>query len=653
MKQVRHHSSRFLTQRSRRSVVVPAGSTKRKAIQRDKSLFEHATGRKCSRCASAASAAYHRHLCRTTRSFLTHHSVDAHRRIIKYASIQGPRSLLSTVATVSSPTPTISSSMTIPPATTSNSNAPSSTKDPTVKNVEFDGLISTRKPNSLPPKRFICEETGRPLATEHMPKPFRTLIEQLHKGKMEAAHATFSEIEKTDPEMLTVLTIAGFNRIIEAVSDKTLHILQNYSSKQRVARTREILSRMESSGRKPNNATFEHLLAMYSKQGDLDSIKYLIAWMRSRRIPINDSKSILRSLIFVNVAAGIKTNTMSYFNKLRLLEPQSAAPFNFLMQSYAENNENDNVLNTFALLRDSGIKPTMDTFALVANVYFARHDFTNARTYIDLCKKQFITPEDDVPYLTPGMYHILLSILNDQSSHQEARQVVDHMNRVKVRMNLSLQCEDFISLVAVCPSKDFSEKKSIWLQYTKLPTSLTTNGRLLKSLAHKLGSIGELQTIALLKEWCLEFGFPYSTSLVNLVGAYVSIKDFDTAKMMVDQLVASEISVPIPAYTRIIHAYADLGDISNALAYLETAALQRGSFKKWSLFYVLGKAMTHQSKLVDDVIKFIRKCYPDLTIEQLLQRGRRFGSRTTKKVSASPKEISSRGQQRKIGIKSV
>ncbi|KAH6565217.1 hypothetical protein BASA62_007452 [Batrachochytrium salamandrivorans] len=123
--------------------------------------------------------------------------------------------------------------------------------------------------------------------------------------------------------------------------------------------------------------------------------------------------------------------------------------------------------------------------------------------------------------------------------------------------------------------------------------------------------------------------------------------------MMVDQLVASEISVPIPAYTRIIHAYADLGDISNALAYLETAALQRGSFKKWSLFYVLGKAMTHQSKLVDDVIKFIRKCYPDLTTEQLLQRGRRFGSRTTKKVSASPKEISSRGQQRKIGIKSV
>ncbi|KAJ1341559.1 hypothetical protein BSLG_003832 [Batrachochytrium salamandrivorans] len=408
-----------------------------------------------------------------------------------------------------------------------------------------------------------------------MPKPFRTLIEQLHKGKMEAAHATFSEIEKTDPEMLTVLTIAGFNRIIEAVSDKTLHILQNYSSKQRVARTREILSRMESSGRKPNNATFEHLLAMYSKQGDLDSIKYLIAWMRSRRIPINDNKSILRSLIFVNAAAGIKTNTMSYFNKLRLLEPQSAAPFNFLMQSYAENNENDNVLNTFALLRDSGIKPTMDTFALVANVYFSRHDFTNARTYIDLCKKQFITPEDDAPYLTPGMYHILLSILNDQSSHQEARQVVDHMNRVKVRMNLSLQCEDFISLVAVCPSKDFSEKKSIWLQYTKLPTSLTTNGRLLKSLAHKLGPIGELQTIALLKEWCLEFGFPYSTSLVNLVGAYVSIKDFDTAKMMVDQLVASEISVPIPAYTRIIHAYADLGDISNALAYLETATAGR------------------------------------------------------------------------------
>ncbi|KAH9254704.1 hypothetical protein BASA81_007255 [Batrachochytrium salamandrivorans] len=448
MKQVRHHSSRFLTQRSRRSVVVPAGSTKRKAIQRDKSLFEHATGRKCSRC--------------------------------------GPRSLLSTVATVSSPTPTISSSMTIPPATTSNSNAPSSTKDSTVKNVEFDGLISTRKPNSPPPKRFICEETGKPLATEHMPKPFRTLIEQLHKGKMEAAHATFSEIEKTDPEMLTVLTIAGFNRIIEAVSDKTLHILRNYSSKQRVARTREILSRMESSGRKPNNATFEHLLAMYSKQGDLDSIKYLIAWMRSRRIPINDSKSILRSLIFVNVAAGIKTNTMSYFNKLRLLEPQSAAPFNFLMQSYAENNENDNVLNAFALLQDSGIKPTMDTFALVANVYFSRHDFTNARTYIDLCKKQFITPEDDVPYLTPAMYHILLSILNDQSSHQEARQVVDHINRVKVRMNLSLQCEDFISLVAVCPSKDFSEKKSIWLQYTKLPTSLTTNGRLLKSLAHKL-----------------------------------------------------------------------------------------------------------------------------------------------------------------------
>ncbi|KAJ1342022.1 hypothetical protein BSLG_003427 [Batrachochytrium salamandrivorans] len=409
---------------------------------------------------------------------------------------------------------------------------------------------------------------------------------------MEAAHATFSEIEKTDPEMLTVLTIAGFNRIIEAVSDKTLHILQNYSSKQRVARTREILSRMESSGRKPNNATFEHLSP-----------------------------------------SGIKTNTMSYFNKLRLLEPQSAAPFNFLMQSYAENNENDNVLNAFALLRDSGIKPTMDTFALVAN--------------------QFITPEDDVPYLTPGMYHILLSILNDQSSHQEARQVVDHMNRVKVRMNLSLQCEDFISLVAVCPSKDFSEKKSIWLQYTKLPTSLTTNGRLLKSLAHKLGPIGELQTIALLKEWCLEFGFPYSTSLVNLVGAYVSIKDFDTAKMMVDQLVASEISVPIPAYTRIIHAYADLGDISNALASLETATLQGGSFKKWSLFYVLGKAMTHQSKLVDDVIKFIRKCYPDLTTEQLLQRGRRFGSRTTKKVGASSKEVSSRGQQRKIGIKSV
>ncbi|KAJ1334832.1 hypothetical protein BSLG_007986 [Batrachochytrium salamandrivorans] len=496
---------------------------------------------------SAASAAYHRHLCRTTRSFLTHHSVDAHRRIIKYASIQGPRSLLSTVATVSSPTPTISSSMTIPPATTSNSNAPSSTKDSTVKNVEFDGLISTRKPNSPPPKRFI----------------------------------------------------SGFNRIIEAVSDKTLHILRNYSSKQRVARTREILSRMESSGRKPNNATFEHLLAMYSKQGDLDSIKYLIAWMRSRRIPINDSKSILRSLIFVNVAAGIKTNTMSYFNKLRLLEPQSAAPFNFLMQSYAENNENDNVLNAFALLQDSGIKPTMDTFALVAN--------------------QFITPEDDVPYLTPAMYHILLSILNDQSSHQEARQVVDHINRVKVRMNLSLQCEDFISLVAVCPSKDFSEKKSIWLQYTKLPTSLTTNGRLLKSLAHKLAQSA----------------------------------NFDTAKMMVDQLVASEISVPIPAYTRIIHAYADLGDISNALAYLETATLQGGSFKKWSLFYVLGKAMTHQSKLVDDVIKFIRKCYPDLTTEQLLQRGRRFGSRTTKKVSASPKEISSRGQQRKIGIKSV
>ncbi|KAH6586146.1 hypothetical protein BASA50_000612 [Batrachochytrium salamandrivorans] len=562
--------------------------------------------------ASAASAAYHRHLCRTTRSFLTHHSVDVHRRILKYASIQGSRSLLSTVAAVSSPTPTISSSMTIPSTTTSNSNASSSTKDPTVKNVEFDGLISTRKPNSPPPKRFICEETGKPLATEHMPKPFRTLIEQLHKGKMEAAHATFSEIEKTDPEMLTVLTIAGFNRIIEAVSDKTLHILQNYSSKQRVARTREILSRMESSGRKPNNAT----LSIFSP-------------------------------------SGIKTNTMSYFNKLRLLEPQSAAPFNFLMQSYAENNENDNVLNTFALLRDSGIKPTMDTFALVANVYFSRHDFTNARTYIDLCKKQFITPEDDAPYLTPGMYHILLSILNDQSSHQEARQVVDHMNRVKVRMNLSLQCEDFISLVAVCPSKDFSEKKSIWLQYTKLPTSLTTNGRLLKSLAHKLGPIGELQTIALLKEWCLEFGFPYSTSLVNLVGAYVSIKDFDTAKMMVDQLVASEISVPIPAYTRIIHAYADLGDISNALAYLETATLQGGSFKKWSLFYVLGKAMTHQSKLVDDVIKFIRKCYPDLTTEQLLQRGRRFGSRTTKKVSASSKEVSSRGQQRKIGIKSV
>ncbi|KAH9266345.1 hypothetical protein BASA84_001156 [Batrachochytrium salamandrivorans] len=182
MKQVRHHSSRFLTQRSRRSVVVPAGSTKRKAIQRDKSLFEHATGRKCSRCVT-----------------------------VMLPQVQ--RTLQS-------------------------------------KNVEFDGLISTRKPNSPPPKRFICEETGKPLATEHMPKPFRTLIEQLHKGKMEAAHATFSEIEKTDPEMLTVLTIAGFNRIIEAVSDKTLHILRNYSSKQRVARTREILSRMESSGRK-------------------------------------------------------------------------------------------------------------------------------------------------------------------------------------------------------------------------------------------------------------------------------------------------------------------------------------------------------------------------------------------------------------------
>ncbi|KAH9266344.1 hypothetical protein BASA84_001155 [Batrachochytrium salamandrivorans] len=103
-----------------------------------------------------------------------------------------------------------------------------------------------------------------------------------------------------------------------------------------------------------------------------------------------------------------------------------------------------------------------------------------------------------------------------------------------------------------------------------------------------------------LKEWCLEFGFPYSTSLVNLVGAYVSIKDFDTAKMMVDQLVASEISVPIPAYTRIIHAYADLGDISNALAYLETATLQGGSFKKWSLFYGSGSGHAHiSSKLVE------------------------------------------------------
>ncbi|KAH9244813.1 hypothetical protein BASA81_017752 [Batrachochytrium salamandrivorans] len=32
----------------------PAGSTKRKAIQREKSLFEHATGRKCSKCGQAA-----------------------------------------------------------------------------------------------------------------------------------------------------------------------------------------------------------------------------------------------------------------------------------------------------------------------------------------------------------------------------------------------------------------------------------------------------------------------------------------------------------------------------------------------------------------------------------------------------------------------
>ncbi|KAH9275984.1 hypothetical protein BASA83_001254 [Batrachochytrium salamandrivorans] len=31
----------------------PAGSTKRKAIQREKSLFEHATGRKCLRCGQA------------------------------------------------------------------------------------------------------------------------------------------------------------------------------------------------------------------------------------------------------------------------------------------------------------------------------------------------------------------------------------------------------------------------------------------------------------------------------------------------------------------------------------------------------------------------------------------------------------------------
>ncbi|KAH6577831.1 hypothetical protein BASA62_000668 [Batrachochytrium salamandrivorans] len=31
----------------------PAGSTKRKAIQREKSLFEHATGRKCSKCGQA------------------------------------------------------------------------------------------------------------------------------------------------------------------------------------------------------------------------------------------------------------------------------------------------------------------------------------------------------------------------------------------------------------------------------------------------------------------------------------------------------------------------------------------------------------------------------------------------------------------------
>ncbi|KAH6574166.1 hypothetical protein BASA50_004234 [Batrachochytrium salamandrivorans] len=43
----------------------PAGSTKRKAIQREKSLFEHATGRKCSKCGQAG---HNSHTCNVQTS---------------------------------------------------------------------------------------------------------------------------------------------------------------------------------------------------------------------------------------------------------------------------------------------------------------------------------------------------------------------------------------------------------------------------------------------------------------------------------------------------------------------------------------------------------------------------------------------------------
>ncbi|KAL5038419.1 hypothetical protein RTP6_005729 [Batrachochytrium dendrobatidis] len=494
-------------------------------------------------------------------------------------------------------------------------------------------LITTKKPAIQIVNPYVNPDTGSPLKTDEMPIQFRHLIASISKNKMEDALVQFAAIEQSDPLMLHALTVSGFNALIRAVSDPTRRFFKNYTYEQRVVHSRKILDSLESSGKKPNIKTFEHLISLYTKTEDIESIKHLLSWMKARIINAKNSKPMLQCLIHANTGAGNLRHAMEYFHKLRQLELNSVDPFNVLMRSQAHYNQEDNLKQTYALIQDSGCTPTVSTFEIMSSFYFAKRDYPTVLKYIDLCKQQCKPATGHAPgKLSVSMYYMLAFILNNQGAFKEAHKAITDMKSFDMKLTKQLMVENIFAQAFQCPSGHVDGTKRIWMEYVKLPDILQSHGRILKAMAHLFGPMSSPEDLATLEKLCMESGIGYSTMLTCLVSGYTSIDDMNTARTILSHLESLEKPASPQLHSRVVQAYARIGNISEAISYIQTLNKMDIAVHPTTLYYALGKALRVQPDLAGQLETMILEMIPEMTKEHMYKRAGWSDKKNTSEV---------------------
>ncbi|OAJ43479.1 hypothetical protein BDEG_26837 [Batrachochytrium dendrobatidis JEL423] len=431
----------------------------------------------------------------------------------------------------------------------------------------------------------------------------------IKQGDMVSAYYIYEHINRTDPAKLIDLSTWCFNSLLNAVITNKYKFTNETKHSHRMRVAVDMLRLMDTLGVNADFNTYAIALIIYGQLGDVDALDKTYSLICDRGYNVNTTFIISR-MCKAYIIGNREKKGLMYFSQLLSID-NSIRTYNFLLSAYSKVNNENAILETMKKITQAGLKPNAITIAIVSAMYLKNGNYTAVQEYISRARSDGIE-------MNQRLFNIQMRASNALCDHKATLLFLKEIYAAKILPHTSTINEGLIAHAGL------GNWAAVWSYYLTLCKTHSVHKSSMAAIAKALGPLKEKSSLYKLKEMVRSQRVPFRSILFDLMLGYAIKGDAASIFILIDQFQTTFQTVPFEAYHCAILAHYNSKDADACLAYAKSLE-EKNLDIKFSLWYtVLLCMMRYKPEKVDWVKEHIQFKYPEILIEDSLEKARRL-----------------------------